>query len=79
MKINYILEYVSKEANKPYRSNLGYNINFVKAAVFEHLQRGDYNITILPILEDCDKDDPDNIEIIDINTEVKLDEVKTDD
>ena len=61
MKINYILEYVSKEANKPYRSNLG------------------YNITILPILENCDKDDPDNIEIIDINCEFKPDEVKTDD
>jgi len=79
MKINYILEYINKETNKPYRANLGYNINFIKAAIFEHLKRGDFNITILPVLEDCQADDPDNIEVLDIDCEFKPDEVKTDD
>jgi len=66
MKINYIIEYVNNETHKPFRANLGYNINFVKAAVFEHLQKGDFNISILPILEDCPADDPDNIEITEV-------------
>lgn len=66
MKINYILDYTSKETGKACRANLGYNINFVKAALHEHLKKGDFNIVIMPILEDCSKDDPDNIEIIDI-------------
>ena len=79
MKINYILDYTSKETNKACRANLGYNINYVKAAVYEHLKKGDFNVIVMPILEDCSKDDPDNIEIIDIKCEFKPDEVKTDD
>ena len=66
MKINYIIEYVNKETHKPMRSNLGYNINFVRAAVFEHLQKGDFNLSIFPVLEDCPADDPDNIEVTEV-------------
>ena len=68
MKINYIIEYVNKETNKPFRANLGYNINFVRAAVFNHLQKGDFNIVILPNLEDCPADDPDNIAVTEVET-----------
>ena len=66
MKIKYVIEYVSKETNKPYRSNLGYNINFVRAAVFDHLQKGDFNLVVIPVLEDCPADDPDNVEITEV-------------
>ena len=66
MKINYFLEYVNKETNKACRSNLGYNINFAKAAALVHLQKGDINVLIVPRLEECPADDPDNIEIIDV-------------
>lgn len=74
MKINYILEYVNKETNKPCRANIGYNISFARAAVFAHLKKGNFNIAILPILEDCAPDDPDNIEIIEVDCELKAEE-----
>lgn len=66
MKIKYVIEYVNSETHKPIRSNLGYNINFVRAAVFDHLQKGDWNLTIIPTLEDCPADDPDNVEITEV-------------
>lgn len=76
MKINYILEYSNKETGKACRANLGYNINFVKAAVFTHLEKGDYNVAVFPILEDCKADDLDNVEIIDAECEFKPDTVE---
>ena len=75
MKLHYYLEYLSVEKNKGVRADLGYNICQARAAAFVHLKAGDQNVVIVPVLEDCDKKDEDNIDILDVDVEVRLDEV----
>ena len=79
MKLHYFLEYVSTEKNKHVRSDLGYDINQAEAAAYIHLKKGDVNVAILPVIEDCDKNDDHNFDnrIIDVEVEVRPDEENT--
>lgn len=68
MKIKYLLEYVSKDTGKGMRSDLGYNIKIVEAAVYMHLKNGDTNVVVIPKSEESesDEDDPSTSFIIDV-------------
>lgn len=68
MKLRYYLEYVNKETQKLCRSDLGYDIVFAEVAALNHLSNGDFNVVIIPALEECTEDDEDCIKIIDVDT-----------
>jgi len=74
MKLHYFLEYFLD--NKGYRSDLGYSIFNIRAAALAKLQAGAQNVVILPVLEESNiMSDEDNINIIDVDCEVRLDDV----
>jgi len=75
MKVHYFLEYFSKATSKGVRADLGYNANTATSAAYVHLKQGDTNVVIVPVLEDTDIMEDEDINIIDVDVEVKLDEV----
>ena len=55
---------------------MGYSIFNVRAAALAKLQAGAQNVVILPVLEESNiVSDEDNISIIDVNCEVRLDDI----
>lgn len=77
MKVHYFLEYLSVEKQKGVRSDLGYSAQHAIVAAFIHLKAGDQNVVIIPVLEDKDILEEENIEIIDVEMEAKQDEENT--
>ena len=75
MKVRYYLEYISKETNKAARADLGYNAAVATSTAYIHLKKGDLNVVIVPVLEDTDIMEEDDISIIDVDVEVRLDEI----
>lgn len=66
MKVKYFLEYVSAATGKGMRSDLGYNIKVVEAAVYARIKAGDTNIVILPQTEESSEKDDFDKNIIDV-------------
>ena len=48
------------------RNQLKWDEELIELTKADHLQKGDINVLIVPRLEECPADDPDNIEIIDV-------------
>ena len=75
MRVHYFLEYLLAEKQRGVRSDLGYNAQQAIAAAFVHLKAGDQNVVIVPVLEDKNILEEENIEITDVDCEVRPDKM----